>query len=161
MQESQPVVLSELDQKQKTITADIEALQKKQQVCPQSLIMTHYCFADVLSPVIPAQSTYKSKAKTHKHISKISFPASIANSSFNNKHDYPNNLSCTIAQATPCNLRHTEKLNLRHLMRNRRAREAGRNCEVRSDSWDGIRIYEYKYSRPTGTAWKCDNKERQ
>lgn len=32
MQESQPVVLAELDQKQKAITSDIEALQKKQKV---------------------------------------------------------------------------------------------------------------------------------
>ncbi|SAM82436.1 related to Prefoldin subunit 1 [Ustilago bromivora] len=30
MQESQPVVLAELDQKQKAITSDLEALQKKQ-----------------------------------------------------------------------------------------------------------------------------------
>jgi len=131
MQESQPVVLSELDQKQKTITADIEALQKKQKVCPQSLIMTHYCFADVHSPVIPAQSTCKSKAKTHKHTSKISFPASIANSNFNNKHDYPRNLFCTIAQATPCNLRHTGKLNLRHLMCNSHVGKGKNWCQRR------------------------------
>lgn len=84
LQESQPVVLSELEQKQTAITSDLEALQKKQKVRPPSHLRPHsdhvwLTFTFLLAPN-RTQSTSKNSAKTHRLTSKTSFPASTVSS---------------------------------------------------------------------------------
>ncbi len=101
LQESQPVVLSELEQKQTAITSDLEALQKKQKVRPPSPLRPH---SDQvwLTQRPRTYSTSKNNAKTHRPTSKTSFPASTVSS---NKKPDP-----TSPQPTMYPYRHPEQV---------------------------------------------------
>ncbi|KAI3479144.1 hypothetical protein L1887_58846 [Cichorium endivia] len=76
LQESQPVVLSELEQKQTAITSDLEALQKKQKVRPPSHLRHHsdhvwLTFTSFLLPIahtVPPKTARRRTGPPQRHL---------------------------------------------------------------------------------------------